>query len=156
MLCERCEERKIFIKKWRLCKKCYTRLYHSGEIQKQDARIERGEQIEPEYNRPAKIKELNFLRNFFDHNNWLYEPVTFRLRAGSYTPDFYDQRRDIFIEVVGSRQAYHQNKEKYEEMAKLFPHLSFEIRTPDGNFLSEKEPNWKEAGAWPEYGTTAK
>lgn len=52
-----------------------------------------------------------------------------------YSPDFYDGNRNVFIEVIGSRQAYDQNKEKYDLMKKIFPKIKFEIRTPDGALL---------------------
>jgi len=41
---------------------------------------------------------------------------------------FYDGERNIFIEVSGSRQAYHANKDKYRLFRELFPLISLEIR----------------------------
>jgi len=153
MICKACERNEVHVQKWELCKKCYMKWWQTWKAQPEGAKPGF---YKPESTRPTKVKELEFLRNFFTHNKWLYEPVTFKLRSGSYTPDFYDQVRNTFIEVVGSRQAYHQNKDKYDELVNLFPDLLFEIRTPDGNFLNNDEPSWKESGAWPEYGVTSK
>ena len=59
-------------------------------------------------------REAQFVTNYFDHSEWEYEPVTFHLGRLSYKPDFYDKRNDAYIEVVGTRQAYNQNKAKYD------------------------------------------
>ncbi|MFW5908029.1 MAG: hypothetical protein ACOCR8_00185 [Desulfosalsimonas sp.] len=84
-------------------------------------------------------KEINFIRNYFEHNNWVYEPARFNLGDRSYVPDFYDCERGVFIEVVGSRQAYEQAKEKYSLFVAMFPLIKLELRFTDGSLLKKDE-----------------
>jgi hypothetical protein len=81
--------------------------------------------------------EVEFIKNFFTHNNWLYQPTMFRFDHYRYTPDFYDSERNVFIEVAGTRQAYDQNKDKYDIFRKTFPQINYEIRKSDGSILDE-------------------
>jgi hypothetical protein len=61
----------------------------------------------------------------------------FKLNSEKYTPDFYDQERNVFIEVSGTKQAYQQSKHKYELFRDLYPNISFEIRKPTGELLND-------------------
>lgn len=79
-------------------------------------------------------REKEFARNFFDHNEWEYEPQTFSFGSFKYTPDFYDKRRDVYIEVVGTRQALNHNIHKYAEMKDRLG-KRFEIRDHKGRFI---------------------
>lgn len=88
---------------------------------------------------PRYDREKEFVKNYFIHNNWSYEPTTFNLGDTKYTPDFYDAEKDIFIEVAGTRQAYHKNKDKYRRFRQIFPQLKFEIRTSSGEILKEPQ-----------------
>ena len=132
-LCIRCNLKPIWIKKRKLCASCYQR----------ERRENNGFQI---LNPKSKItiqkhrtnREIEFVKNYFIHNNWIHQPAIFNLGDTSYKPDFYDIETDTFIEVAGSRQAYHQNKEKYSKFKKIFPNIKLEIRTPDGILLSKK------------------
>ena len=47
---------------------------------------------------------------------WVYHPRHFDLypRYRHYEPDFYLPDEDKYIEVVGTRQAFHSNKKKYK------------------------------------------
>ena len=54
-----------------------------------------------------------------------------------YSPDFYDGEMNVFIEVVGTRQAYSENKDKYNLLRKYYPKINFEIRLSDGSLLDE-------------------
>jgi hypothetical protein len=118
-LCIKCNEREIFIKSRSLCSRCYNRIY------------------------AKKIKyfrELEFVKNYFTHYEWIAYPVMFYLPNGiKYTPDFYDKRRNVFIEVIGTRQAYSLNKSKYDLLRKEYPLLQFEIRNHTGEIHQEKE-----------------
>ena len=126
--CINCKERDVFIKKRNLCKKCYANLYVNKKI---DAHKKGdGKNIN-------HTSEIEFIKNFFNHDNWIYEPVIFHLENEKYTPDFYDQETNTFIEVMGSRQAYYLNKEKYVKLKKLFPKINFEIRYPDGKLFEK-------------------
>ena len=86
------------------------------------------------------LGELHFIRNYFTHKNWIPQPALFSLNGKGYKPDFYDVERNTFIEVSGTRQAYHANKDKYDLFRKLYPKINFEIRKPNGELLKEDEP----------------
>jgi len=49
-----------------------------------------------------------------------------------YFPDFYLPDTKTYIEIVGSRQAYSANQNKYTDFKKQYPELDFRILTPDG------------------------
>ena len=159
-LCSECGKRPILNKKGRLCKVCYTkqRLENLPDYglciycRRRPVTHIRRQLCAACYNLihkkglddplPAKSPEhvhhnceIEFIKNFFTHPNWQYQPANFRLNGTTYSPDFYDEERNVFIEVSGSRQAYHANKDKYELFEKLFPKLSFEVRKPDGLLL---------------------
>lgn len=86
----------------------------------------------------ANYGEINFIKNFFNHNNWKYQPVAFYFLDGTkYTPDFYDVERNTFIEVAATRQAYHINRAKYLLMKIEFPKINFEVRDPFGKMVEE-------------------
>jgi len=145
LLCRNCNKRPVFIKKRGLCRKCYNKLRSSCNM----PGLFDEDNFNPTEEKIYSIssKELEFINNFFYHSAWLYEAVTFHFGMTSYTPDFYDTKRDVYIEVAGSRQAYHKNKEKYDLMAKRFPLVELEIRTPNGELLDVNNPMWREAGA---------
>ena len=132
-LCIKCNKKPIAIKKSKLCKSCYQKEYRENQGG-----------IKGEYSGIVRIHagEMDFIKNYFTHNNWIYEPVIFRLNEEKYTPDFYDAEENIFIEVAGTRQAYHKNKEKYKLLKKLYPKIKFEIRTADSNLLDEEKIKW--------------
>lgn len=84
-------------------------------------------------------RERQFALAFFDHEKWVHEPRYFYLSDGTkYLPDFYDAKRDAYIEVVGTRQAYSNNKEKYSLFCVEYPLIQIEFRTPDGKILELK------------------
>ena len=122
--CIECKERPVDVKKRGLCYACYQRL-------------RKGTGLTPIYVAIANNREFHFVKSYFTHNNWTHTPAVFYLGKTKYTPDFYDGERNVFIEVSGSRQAYHQNKAKYELFKKTFPKIKLEIRTPDGELLSK-------------------
>lgn len=81
--------------------------------------------------------ERLFAKNFFKHENWKSQPVTINLGGYTYRPDFYDEERDVYIEVIGTRQAYHQNKAKYFKAKEILGD-KFEIRSVDGDMVTIK------------------
>ena len=139
-ICTECKKRPIYIKKRGLCLTCYRKF-----------RKEKGPLINiNSYNYSSKHYaknhnlrgEIEFVKNFFNHKNWIHHPGTFYFNGNDkYSPDFYDAERNCFIEVVGSRQAYHQNKEKYEKFRRFYPEMHFEIRQSDGSLLNENDRN---------------
>lgn len=84
---------------------------------------------------PRYQSEKDFIVNFFDHNDWTYEPRKFKLNGTTYTPDFYDIPRDTYIEVAASRQAFEANKHKYNEFVSAYPDINFEIRKHTGHLV---------------------
>lgn len=63
---------------------------------------------------------------------WEYPTKRFDLGSTHYRPDFYLPKENLYIEVVGSRQAYHSNKNKIAQFIKLYPKVKFEV-IPFGN-----------------------
>jgi len=84
-------------------------------------------------------REREFAINYFNHNQWKHEHKMYCLSNGDkYRPDFKDELRNVIIEVVGSRQAYHANKQKYARFIKEFPNKVFELRDSEGQLLIKK------------------
>src|SRR3990170_3780770 len=53
--------------------------------------------------------------------DFVYPCSFLRLPDGQkYTPDFYIPKFDYYVEVVGSRQAYHDNKDKVDYAGQIF------------------------------------
>ena len=133
--CIVCKQNPIVIKKRSLCAKCYQafRKKRGRLLTKESLYCEKAEEVR------ANRGEVDFIKNFFKHQYWYYQPALFRINNFSYTPDFYDGARNVFIEVVSSRQAYHQNKDKYIKFVNTYPKLGLEIRLPTGELLEETE-----------------
>ena len=130
--CIKCNDREILIKKRQLCSKCYGKMRRGDRdsFLPKYASLEANERI-------THKSEIDFIKNYFTHSNWIYHPVNFRLSDTSYTPDFYDGEKNIFIEVVGSRQAFHNNKEKYKSLNATFPKIKFEVRLSNGELIED-------------------
>lgn len=80
--------------------------------------------------------EKRFVEAFFDHDDWEPQPGPYYLSNDTkYTPDFKDNKRGVLIEVVGTRQAFHNNKDKYEMFSREYPNLTLEFRAEDGREL---------------------
>lgn len=146
-MCVTCKKEPIFIKKRGLCKRCYNRVW--GRENGNGVWTPTQNTILKNYNKTHCVKvvaniqhrsEILFIQNFFKHNNWVYQPAKFRLNETSYSPDFYDCERNVFIEVVGTRQAYSQNQFKYTLFRELFPKLKLEIRNAVGDLIDTEEP----------------
>lgn len=61
---------------------------------------------------------------------YIYQPKCSSLTTLHYTPDFYVFQNAMYYEVVGTRQAFHQNKEKIYEASQVIP---LSIVHPDGS-----------------------
>lgn len=74
-------------------------------------------------------REQVFLDTIADKNKtYTYQPRWFYFADGSkYMPDFYCKEDDTYIEIVGTRQAYHQNRHKYLKMESEYPHTKFQV-----------------------------
>jgi len=124
--CIKCGERPVHVKKRGLCRICYARFYYKS-VRSNHPLID---------SRIYYSSEIEFIKNFFNHQNWIYHPAVFRLNGINYEPDFYDGERNVFIEVAGTRQAFHRNLEKYKLFKETFPHINFEIRNKQGHIKS--------------------
>ena len=151
--CILCGKRPVLVKKRGLCGFCYQKLYREGMIEgiglhgysrkyaDKDLDSIRSPKI---INKYEHLGELEFIKNYFDHSNWIPQPANFCLDGLKYTPDFYDAERNVFIEVSRTRQAYSANKKKYQLFKRLFPKLNFEIRKPSGGLLNEDVSVYRE------------
>lgn len=136
--CMSCKKRPVEIKKRNLCLPCYyrsQRLIAFRDVEKEVGKVRCDITLTKHENRG----EINFVKNYFTHKNWAFHPATFHMGDEKYSPDFYDGERNCFIEVSGTRQAYHLNKSKYQLFRKYFPQINFEIRQSDGSLVDETE-----------------
>ena len=126
-LCINCRKNPIYIQKRGLCQGCSSKYYTERYRQKKDRKIK------SEVRHGA---EVEFIKNFFvSGKNWIYLPAKFKLNGTTYEPDFYDGERNVFIEVSGTRQAFHYNKHKYRQFAKTYPLIAFEVRQASGDLI---------------------
>lgn len=132
-LCISCKEKPVRYYKWKLCAACYQ---HKRVIAMQE---KEGKEAVINYRYIKHEAEMEFIKNYFNHNNWIYEPASFRLSDSTYTPDFYDGEKNIFIEVAGSRQAYNFNKDKYFEFKKRYPKIILEVYKDNGEIYKNIE-----------------
>jgi hypothetical protein len=85
--------------------------------------------------------ELAFIRLFPDLT-LRYEPETFYLSNGTkYVPDFYCEESEAFIEIIGTRQAYYNNRHKYELFRReYFPLVMVVVRGGTASLFEEYKP----------------
>ena len=138
-LCIECKKKPIHYKKRQLCISCYSKLRYKSAL----PNLSEEKQSPYVFIKKIYEREIEFIKNFFNHNNWVHKPGLFHLNSEKYSPDFYDSERNVWIEVAGTRQAYHENKHKYALLRELYPKLNFEIRKPSGELLDE-ENHYKE------------
>ena len=81
-------------------------------------------------------RERHFASVFFDHDEWESQPAPIRFKGGAYRPDFFDYRRGIYIEVVGTRQAFDRNRYKYLYLLEIRKDIKLEFRTSSGDLLN--------------------
>ena len=131
-ICINCRKEPVANKKRQLCNKCYRKLYYKNQL------------YNLHFGNINHESEMEFAKNFFNHKNWLYHPVVFRLNDTTYEPDFYDGKRNVFIEIAGTRQAFHANKKKYIDFTNIFKKLKFEVRKPSGELINVNDDkfNW--------------
>lgn len=69
------------------------------------------------------------------YRKWEYCPKKFKIRYRTYTPDFYLPEENLYVEIVGSRQAYSFNKRKgtYDLFKATYPEINFVILDYKGN-----------------------
>ena len=69
---------------------------------------------------------------------WEYPAQRFQLKNTTYRPDFFLPDENLYIEVVGTRQAYHANKHKIAEMKETYPNIRFVVMNVDGKTHSPR------------------
>lgn len=77
---------------------------------------------------------------------YIFPVPMLNLDATRYRPDFYLPEKDLYIEVVGTRQAYHANKHKYEEFRRTHHDKNFQIVDRYGKIYPSLE-NFVSAGS---------
>jgi hypothetical protein len=132
VMCIQCGEAEVV--KRGLCNPCYGRVYRQAGA-------------------PSRYSEIEFVKNYFTHTNWLAQPARFRLsplgvKLKTYTPDFYDGETGVFIEVSSNRDAYFLQKASYDAFRGLYPTLKLEVRSVtgelcEGEFLDDPESQEK-------------
>lgn len=130
MLCIRCGEAPVQIQKRGLCLRCYQAVRKEG-FESMDFTSKAA------VGKVENAGEVAFVQNFFGDLPFIHQPAKFNIKYSSYTPDFYDVTRNTFIEVIATRQAFHQNKDKYDAMRNEFPQVNFEIRHASGEMLTK-------------------
>lgn len=83
----------------------------------------------------ANRRERLFAEVFFDHDDWEHHPPAIYFKGGKYTADFYDRRRETYIEVVGTRQAFAANRYKYLYLLEIRNDITLEFRSHEGKLL---------------------
>lgn len=63
---------------------------------------------------------------------FLYQSAVFHVNGIQYRPDFYIPKERIFYEVVGTRQAFNQNRQKIKIVQGAYPFLKIIAVNPDG------------------------
>lgn len=85
---------------------------------------------------PKHLSELFFIESFFPHKEWIYEPCRFYISPDIiYTPDFFDKKRNCFIEVSSSIACYKNGSKKYNLFRDKFSPLCLETRWFNGEMI---------------------
>ncbi len=145
ILCSKCGQKPAAVKKLILCLYCYNKQY--GRFLNHSIKRPRRSK-DGNHNVEAKDISLIGCRNethlrhkaeiLFaqNHPDFLFHSTTFDLGSSSYTPDFYDNRHNVFYEVIGTRQRFEQLKDKIAQFRKLFPHINLEVVCADGQLYN--------------------
>ena len=140
--CVSCKTDLVSHKKRRLCNRCYHKFWKKNQLSALPIHPLiplhhnlLNSEIKTEPFHRHLIKEQNKAEILFAQNNpkVIYQPALFRLsgRTG-YAPDFYDPQQNRFIEIIGSRQRYHQLIPKLGEFRKKFPKIKLDILCGNG------------------------
>jgi DNA-directed RNA polymerase subunit RPC12/RpoP len=117
--CYSCQIDKIHNKGRKLCLKC--NLKHT-----------QSERATPSYE-----SEYEFMRNYPEPENLYYHNAYFKFNGSKYYPDFYDYKRDVFIEVVLNPDSYRMNYNRTKQFIKFYPNIGYEVRYPNGQVVPE-------------------
>lgn len=129
VLCTQCQKKLVAVKKWGLCISCYNRMKATSNRNKKP--FDQLIKSEQDVIYGIHQSEIIFIQNFLGGKKWYYEPAKFYVIDSWYIPDFYEIERNVFIEVIGTNQAFETNKHKYIAFKKLYPNIKLEIRKFD-------------------------
>ena len=134
--CSNCGEEKYILNIARqLCEQCYGKMYRENKLKPYVKKYQSAYSYQPK----SVQREIEFTKNFFDHSDWEYHPATFRLKNGeAYTPDFFDRKRGIFIEVCSTPERFKATEERYRLFVESYPGIKYEERNVNGDLLKRK------------------
>ena len=69
------------------------------------------------------------------HSDYIYQPMSKKLEAINYRPDFYVPENNCYYEVIGCKQGYHNNKDKILKAKKL---VNLLVIKPNGELYTAK------------------
>lgn len=134
-LCGSCKKKPVRLKKWGLCKTCYSKQRLNGSI----TTTPRGLTCATVNHSMNKAECIFASRHLAQ--GWIFHPMTLRLLDGtSYSPDFWDPSRKAFLELSDTKQAYYVNRTKYDAVRSTFPTLPFVC--VDANNKEIPHPGW--------------
>ena len=110
--CLQCGKMPIYIKSVGLCLSCYHHMRY----------IKINKRIKKHF-----MAEEKFLVEYGNSSKLIYEPCVFKFKGLKYRPDFYDPDTNEFIEIVGTRQRWHQNRDKLQSFQETFPKIKLKI-----------------------------
>lgn len=128
IICKECNLQPAKMKRDQTCLLCYNRdrrnlIQFKGELDNSDVK---SDVIRKKYQHRA---EILFGQK---HPTFSYQPAAFNLGNTKYLPDFYDPIRNVFYEVIGSRQRFQQLKGKLKRFKELFPNMKLLVCLGDG------------------------
>jgi hypothetical protein len=128
-LCVNCNKNPISIKKRKLCPVCYRKMRKSGEIITGSRQKVEGMDI---YR--CTEAQMEYAASYLQAGS-TWRPAVFRLPPGGkiskFTPSFWDSKRQAFVQVVATRQAYGQYRDTYRAMKAAYQGLPFLVVTTD-------------------------
>jgi len=125
--CACCKSSDVKIQARGLCKKCYSKERARGGIEKYPL-IKNGYR--------SKEEDIFVKNHFKKDDEWLFEPASFVINDFErYVPDFYDIKRNVWIEVCASRKRFISARRKYKMFVERYPNLNFEIRNQYGDLI---------------------
>jgi len=138
-VCVSCGKKPAIVKKTGECRLCYQKEY--AKINGERV-FKRTFDTKTDPRTDSKIQNRAEIQFALNNNGLLHHPVCFHLGEGKYLPDFYDPERNVFYEVIGSRQRFHQITPKLEMFRKIFPWINLIVCCADGSPYPPKEEGY--------------
>jgi hypothetical protein len=146
--CRRCDKKLDVYNKWFLCKECYSWMKERRILGRDPLFYKEYSSISIEKTHKVRLKKNKYdymndgerqFYNLYPENQLIFHPAKFWMMdySETYQPDFYDRRKNVFIEISGTAAAYYGNKGKYDQFRKSYPAIPLEIRFPNGEVVNE-------------------